>query len=216
MKMFLTIMCLLTATWARAVLTVSQTFSPGVTIPAGNPVGVAVSGNFTAASAGDRVLGISVGLNISGGYNGSLYAYLVAPNGTLVTLMNQPGASVDWFGAESSGMNITLSDTGGSSIQNVTGGYGTTLTGTYQADQTLGTFGNSSANGIWTIYFASQESGGGNAVLNSYTLNIEIIPEPVNVALVIFLVVLLVGTGFRRVARAKAGVHCCERSGETV
>ena len=132
------------------------------------------------------------------------------------TLMNQPGASVDWFGAESSGMNITLSDTGGSSIQNVTGGYGTTLTGTYQADQTLGTFNNSLANGTWEIYFASQESGGGNAVLNSYTLNIEIIPEPVNVALVIFLVVLLVGTGFRRVARAKAGVHCCERSGETV
>ena len=191
MKMILTIMCLLTATCARAVLTVSQTFSPGVTIPAGNPVGVVAAGNFTAAGAGDHVLGITVGLDISGGYNGSLCGYLVAPNGTLVRLMNKPGASVDWFGAESSGMNITLSDTGGSSIQNVTGGYGTTLTGTYQADQTLGTFGNSSANGIWTIYFTSQVSGGGNAVLNSFTLNVEVVPEPANVALVIFLAVLL-------------------------
>ncbi len=112
--------------------------------------------------------------------------------------MNQPGVSVDWFGAESSGMNITLSDTGGSSIQNVTGGYGTALTGTYQADQTLGTFNNSLANGTWEIYFASQESGGGNAVLNSFTLNIEIIPEPVNVALVSFLAAVLVWTGVRR------------------
>ena len=187
MKMILTIICLLTTTWARAGLIVSQTFSPGVTIPAGNPVGVAEAGTFTAAGAGNEVLGITVGLNISGGCNGSLYAYLVAPSGTLVTLMNQPGVSVDWFGAESSGMNITLSDTGGTSIQDVTGGYGTLLTGTYQADQTLGTFGSSSANGTWGVYFASQESGGGDAVLNSFTLNIEIIPEPVNAALGIFL-----------------------------
>ena len=211
MKMILTIMCLLAATWARATLTVSQTFSPGVTIPAGNPVGVAAAGNFTAASAGDHVLGITVGLNISGGYNGSLYAYLVAPNGTLVTLMNQPGVSVDWFGAESSGMNITLSDTGGTSIQNVTGGYGTLLTGTYQADQTLGTFNNSLANGTWGIYFASQESGGGDAVLNSFTLNIRVIPEPANVALVIFLAVLLGWTGFRRAVRCGAATPPSQR-----
>ena len=170
------------------------------------------AGNFTAANTSDHVLGITVGLNISGGYNGSLYAYLVAPNGTLVTLMNQPGVSVDWFGAESSGMNITLSDTGGSSIQNVTGGYGTTLTGTYQADQTLGTFNNSLANGTWEIYFANLRSGGGDPVLNSFTLNIDVVPEPVNVALGVFLAVLLGWMGFRRVVRAKAEVHCCERS----
>ena len=187
----------------QAVLTVSQTFSPGVTIPVGNPVGVVEAGTFTVAGAGDRVLGITVGLNISGGYNGSLYAYLVAPNGTLVTLMNQPGVSVDGFGALSSGMNITLSDTGGTSIQDVTDGYGTLLAGTYQGDQTLGTFGNSSANGTWEIYFADLRSGGGNPVLNSFTLNIEVIPEPVNVALGVFVVTLLILSGVRQAVRAK-------------
>ncbi len=201
MKTLLTSLFLLTATWAPAVLTVSQTFSPGETVPAGNPVGVSATGNFTAANTGQQVLGITVGLNISGGYNGDLYAYLVAPNGTLVTLMNQPGVSVDGFGAESSGMNITLSDTGGTSIQNVTGGYGTSLTGTYQAAQTLGTFGDSSANGTWQIYFANLASGGGDPVLNSFTLNIDVVPEPVTQALVICLALLLGWTGFRRVVR---------------
>ena len=131
-----TLTLLLAVASAQATLTVSQTFSPGVTIPAGNPVGVESTGIFTAAPAGDVVVGISVDLNISGGYNGNLAAYLVAPNGTTVMLLDQPGVSVDGFGASSSGMNVTLSDAGSTSIQNVTGGSGT-LTGIYQADQTL-------------------------------------------------------------------------------
>lgn len=140
-----------------------------------------------------------------------VYAYLVAPNGTLVTLMNEPGTSVDGFGAESSGMNITLSDTAATSIQNVTGGYGTTLTGTYQADQTLGTFDNSSANGTWRIYFADMFSDGGDPVLNSFTLNVDVVPEPVAQSLGVFLVLLLGWTGFRWAVRAKPN----KRSGES-
>ena len=131
-----------------------------------------------------------VDLNISGGYNGSLAAYLVAPNGTVVMLMSQPGVSVDGFGDSSSGMNITLSDAGSTSIQSLTGGSGT-LTGIYQADQMLGTFNNSVANGAWEIYFTDLASGGGNPVLNSFTLDIEV-PEPVLPALLAFLGLLAV------------------------
>jgi len=36
-----------------------------------------------------------VNLSVSGSYNGNLYAYLVAPNGTLVLLLNRPGS---WSG----------------------------------------------------------------------------------------------------------------------
>ena len=201
MKTTFAILLLLAATGARATLIVSQTFSPGATIPSGNPAGVAEAGNFTAAGAGDQVLSITVGLNISGGYNGNLYAYLVAPNGRLVTLMNQPGVGVDGFGAASSGMNITLSDASSTSIQSLTGGYGTSLSGTYQADQALASFGSSSANGTWEIYFANLRSGGGDPVLNSFTLNIEVVPEPVNVALGVFVVALLILSGVRRVRR---------------
>ena len=197
--MLVTMALLLAATCAQATLTwVSQTFSPGVTIPAGNPVGVEATVDFTAASAGSEVLGITVDLNISGGYNGGLAAYLVAPNGTLVMLMNQPGYGVDGFGASSSGMNITLSDAiGNPPIQSITGGSGI-LMGTYQADQTLGTFNNSVADGTWTLYFADLASGGGNPVLNSFTLDISEVPEPVNVALGIFAAFALAALAARR------------------
>ena len=201
MKALFASLCLLATACAQASLTwESQTFSPDITIPAGNPTGVEVSGNFTEAPAGYEVLGITVELNISGGYNGNLAAYLVAPNGTVVTLMNEPGVGVDGFGASSSGMDITLSDAGSTSIQSVTGGSGI-LMGTYQADQTLGTFDNSVADGTWDIYFADLRSGGGNPTLNSFTLDIAV-PEPVTLALPIFGALLLGWTGFRWAMRA--------------
>ena len=59
----------------------------------GNPVGLTIDGIVSGHPSGMTVGGLTVGLNISGGYNGSLYAYLVSPNGTLVALMNQPGMS---------------------------------------------------------------------------------------------------------------------------
>jgi subtilisin-like proprotein convertase family protein len=173
---------------ARADVIVSQTFSPDVAIPEGNPVGVVSAGDFTTSPAGEPVLAITVDLNTTGGYNGDLYAYLVAPDGTRVTLMDQPGTAVDGFGAESSGMNLTLDDNAGTSIQSVTGGAGTVLMGTFQPDETMGTFDNSAADGTWDLYFADLGSDAGSPVLNSWTLNIDVVPEPVNQALGIFLV----------------------------
>jgi hypothetical protein len=67
----------------------------------------------------------------------------------------------------------------------------------------LGTFNNSLANGTWEIYFANLRSGGGNPVLNSFTLNIEVIPEPVNAALGVFVVTLLILSEVRRAVRTR-------------
>ncbi len=48
-------------------------------------------------------------LNISGGYNGDLYAYL-SYGGALVPLLNRVGVgSGDAFGYATAGMNVTLS-----------------------------------------------------------------------------------------------------------
>ncbi len=52
-----------------------------VTIPDGNPVGAAFVGSVSDLTAGTTVGGLTVGWNTSGGYDGDLYAYLVAPNG---------------------------------------------------------------------------------------------------------------------------------------
>lgn len=171
-KIIFTLLVLLPVT-SRATWIASQTFSGGA-VPEDSPVGLVSSGNFTAASAGSSVLGVSVGLNISGGYNGNLYAYLIAPNGVRVTLMNEPGVGVDGFGASGAGMNITLQDgsVANGNIQNEVSG--AILSGTYNAAGTLGTFNGSSADGSWVLFMADLASGGGTSTLNSWTLDLMV------------------------------------------
>ena len=194
MKTILTAVLLLTATWAQATLTQSQSFSGG-TIADGNPLGTVFSGTFGQTGFNSPVLGATVGLDITGGYNGDLYAYLVAPNGTLVMLMNQPGVGVNGFGASGAGMNITLSDSGSTGIQGETSG--SVLSGTYSAAGTLGTFNNSTANGTWQLFFADLGAGGGTSTLNGWTLTLTVVPEPITWALGIFLAMLLALAGLR-------------------
>ena len=167
---------MLTSRWAEATLA-SQTFTPvDGTIWDGNPVGSAFTGHFNQTGFNSPVLGVSIGFNITGGYNGDLYAYLVAPNGTVVVLLNQPGT--DAFGSAASGFgngaanSFKLTDTGASSIQGVDGTPGQALTGSYSA---VGTFNNfvtsgASANGNWTLFFADLSSGGGTSHLTDWTL----------------------------------------------
>ncbi len=178
-----------------------ETFNSGSevgTIPDGNPVGAAFVGSVSDLTAGTTVGGLTVGLNISGGYDGDLYAYLVAPNGTLVVLLNQPGVSgANGFGASGAGMNITLQDGAGTqgSIQSVMSS--SVLSGTNNAANSLASINGSVADGNWTLYFADLSSGGGTSILNSWSLGITAVPEPVNMALTVFGVVL-VGAGIAR------------------
>jgi len=143
-------------------------------------------GTYDAAPAGSTVSSLTVSLNISGGFNGDLYAYLVSPNGTLVMLMNQPGVSLNGIGASGSGMNITLTDsfTANGSIQNVTSG--SYLTGNYNAAGSLVNFNGSQADGNWTLFFADLANGGGTSLVEGWSLNITAVPEPVNLSLAIF------------------------------
>jgi hypothetical protein len=76
------------------------------------------------------------------------------------------------------------------------------LLGTYSASGTLVDFNGAVADGPWTLYFADLSSGGGTSTLNSWSLNIEAVPEPVNVALGIF-GVLLGGLALARYHAAK-------------
>ena len=164
----------------------TETFTGiNTTIPDGSPVGVQFNGIVSDIPAGLTVGGLTVGMKISGGYNGDLYAYLVAPNGTLVVLMNQPGVSGNGFGANGAGMNITLQDgpSDHGSIQNETGD--SVLSGSYNPAGSLINFNGSVANGTWTLYFADLSNGGGTSTLNGWSLDITAVPEPVNLALVI-------------------------------
>jgi hypothetical protein len=177
-------------------------------IPDDNKSGVSSQitvGGWTPTSPID----ITVSLNVSGGYNSDLYAYL-SYNGTLVPLINRIGmSSGNPFGSSGSGLNVILSDSG---LVNIHAAGDGALSGAYRADGqnisplspagnfnanggsiTLdGTFGNMNPNGAWTLFFADVSGGGGTSTLNGWSLDITAVPEPVNVALGIFGGIVLV------------------------
>ena len=166
----------------------TETFSGvNTAIPDGNPVGVSFSETVSDVPGGSTVGGLTVDLSVSGGYNGNLYAYLVAPNGTLVMLLNQPGATIsNPFGYAGSGLNVTLSDSAAGSIQTTPETPGSVFSGTFQAAGTLGAVSGSAADGTWTLFFADEVAGGSPATLNGWSLGITAVPEPVNLTMIIF------------------------------
>ena len=177
---------MLAATGARASLYTEDFNNVNTAIPEGNPVGVAFIGSVSDAG-GSMVGDLTVTLNVSGGYNGNLFSYLVAPNGTMTVLLNQPGVTgSNPFGYSGSGLNVTLSDAGGSSIQTTTEPAGVPFTGTYQAAGSLANLYGSPADGMWTLFFADLSSGGGSSQLTSWSLDITPVPEPVGTALAVF------------------------------
>lgn len=60
-----------------------------------------------------------------------------------------------------------------------------------------GNFNGSVADGTWTLFFADLASGGGTSELNSWSLGITVVPEPINAALglfgVLFAAILIYG-----------------------
>ena len=209
----------LTASGASAAVTLSQTFdyssqaNGGYTIEAGNPVGLAVQGNFNLAQAGAHLVALSIGLNIAGGYDGDYYAYLKSPYGTTVVLLNQPGSDI--FGAPATGYgnggvnSFVLSSTAAVNIQGVDGTFGTALTGMFGAAGDLGAFGTGArpggaTDGAWTLYIDDLGSGGGSGTLQSWTLNETVIAAPEPPYVVAGLMLFAAG-----VARARA-----KRSGQ--
>ena len=180
--------------------------SAGLLIPDGSPVGVTSVLPFTANTTGYQMIDVTVGLNISGGYNGNLYAYLVSPNGTLVVLMDRPGPGP--FGGMGSGLNnVTLDASAGTSIQNAAETPGVALTGvlnTYAGNgNSLNSIAapggnNGTGNGNWTLFFADLTRGGGQAYLDSWTLNLTVVPEPVTLSLGLFVAMLTALVGIKR------------------
>jgi hypothetical protein len=162
----------------------SGTISPGVVIPDNSPYG-GVSFGFNFTATGLSIGAVTLALNMSGGYNGDMYGYL-QHNGTLIELFNPSSFSAN--GASGSTLNLTLSSGSATALSTATAA---NLAGglTYAASGGLNNFANTDPAGLWTLYFADQ--GPGDVMtLNSFDLSITPVPEPVNVALVIF------GVGF--------------------
>ena len=130
-------------------------------------------------------------LNISGAnrfnFNADLYAYLSHTyngNTVTVTLMNTPD------GLTGTGMNITLSDTGiNGNIQDAVSD--TSLSGTYipsGGSMAFQGYNGMNPNGNWTLFIADiyGEYRATSQTLTSWSLTLDVVPEPVNVALGVF------------------------------
>jgi hypothetical protein len=158
---------------------------------------------------------VNVTINVSGGFNGDLYAYL-SYNGILVPLVNRVGTTtspLNPFGFSTAGFNNVTLDDAASANGNIHGVLSPTSGYSYQPDSgvaSLANFNSSNPNGTWTIFFSDMASGGGSSpsTLVSWSLDITAVPEPVNVALGIFGGVCLVVMVARN-RRVRARVQRC-------
>jgi subtilisin-like proprotein convertase family protein len=201
-KLMMTALVAGTMLWAGAAQ--AQTFDTNFTIsvnqviPDNDPNGLASVTNLTLQ--GFAVTGVTVGLNISGGYNGDLYAYLAGPGGFAV-LLNRVGVSntASALGYGDAGFNVTFSSAGANNIQyyqGYTNPAGGVVFGTWQPEgvninpqsvpsaflgatrtATLASFNGTTPNGQWELFLADV-SPGSQSTLVSWNLDIATVPEP--------------------------------------
>ena len=180
----------------------SETFNSGFlnggAIPDGSLNGWNDTRTVTGASGSWNINDVQVTLDLSGGYNGDLYAYLAHDNGFAV-LLNRVGvgsAQGDGFGYANAGMNITLSSAGANGNIHWYGG-ANIPTGSYQPDgraidplspaslfdtadprADFRTFIGEDPNGKWTLFLADVSAGGGESALLGWSLTVGAIPVP--------------------------------------
>ena len=177
---------------ADFVQTFSTGFQNGGVIPDGRLTGWSDTHNLSGApvSIGD----VTVTLNLSGGWNGDLYAYLVHSSGFAVLLNRVGRTTADGPGFGTAGMNVTLNDAAvlgniHSVSAPVAGGIyqpdgrnidprspGGTLAGTTPT-ALLSSFNRQNANGNWTLFIADV-SGGDVSKVTSWSLDIAAVAEP--------------------------------------
>ena len=194
-----------TALWSATAWAQSETnftFAVNQTVPDNNVIGLTLSTNLTVL--GGSIGTVTVTLDLSGGFNGDLYAYLAGPGGQLSVLLNRVGVSntASQFGYSDGGMNVTFSDAGANNIHyyQTVPGYslnGTTwqpdgrnldpqsnpnLIGAASPSTPLSLFTGTNPNGTWTL-FLSDVSAGAQSTLLSWDLDITTVPEPSTLAL---------------------------------
>jgi len=168
-------------------------------IPDGNANGYFTTINVESA---ETIHSLTVSFDVTGGNTGDLYAYLTRDGGGFAVLLNRVGkTSSTPFGYCDSAFTVTLSDAAATDIHAYSSG-GPAVVGSYQPDgrnvdplvvldtdsrgAMLSSFNNYSAAGVWTLFFADMAGGNQQSTLESWSLEINAVPEPVNVALGVF------------------------------
>jgi len=154
----------------------SVTFGNGGVVPDNNYSGWSDSRNITTPAG--TLQSVAVNLQLTGGWNGDLFAYLVNSAGGYSVLLNQVGPAP--YGYGDAGMNVTLAsvDTFGPRQGYIdTYGGGFIPTGVWNPDgaANLGSF--TSGSGTWSLFIADQ-SGGGVTTVQSWGLQMDIVAVP--------------------------------------
>jgi len=224
LKLVAFISALLTVVGANAQILATNSYFQAVNtdILDDNPNGIFSTINVSGLYG--SIAGISVTLDVAGGYNGDLYGFLVNSNGgTFAVLLNRVGVqSGDAFGYGDAGFHVTFADTATNDIhfyQNVsyTLDADGALTGTWAADgrnidpgtnaavlgstvrtALLDSFWGTNPNGEWTLFLADF-SGGYQSTWQDWQLDIVTVPEPaVGRLLVAFGLLAAIGWKWRR------------------
>ena len=176
---------------SAAVTTADFSWSVSTAIPDNNSSGLVSTKMITVDIA--SIDYITVSLEIEGGWNGDYYAYLQHDTGFSV-LLNRPGrTAAKPAGSASSGMSITIGDTGildTHSFPNsgvITGSWqpdGRAIDPSLVLDSTVRTallsdFSGINPNGTWTLFVADLATGD-QGTLTSWGITItgEAVPEP--------------------------------------
>ena len=201
-------LCLSTTAFAQANFTVTTNYTVNQAIPDNDINGVSFTRNLSSPVFNfnpSNILDLNVTLNITGDFNGDLYAYITHGSGFAV-LLNRVGRTAsnpDGYGDD--GFNIRLDDQAGSTRDVHTyrltlGGAlpnGTQLTGSWLPDgrnvsplntldtdartALLNSFNGLDPNGSYTLFIADL-SPGGNSTIVSWGLEVTI-PEPGTIGL---------------------------------
>ncbi|MGB7769566.1 MAG: PEP-CTERM sorting domain-containing protein [Verrucomicrobiia bacterium] len=185
---------------AVAQINYNFTFPVNAAVPDGDPSGLALNDNLTGMEG--AISSLAVSLNISGGFNGDLYAYLAGPNGGFAVLLNRTGVtSGNSFGYADTGFDVTFTTSATNNIhfyQNLSydlNGNGQ-LTGAWQPDgraidplsslslfdttsptALLDSFDDTNPDGTWTLFVADLSNGGESELVN-WDLDITTVPKP--------------------------------------
>ena len=185
MKRILTLAAVTTALAANATLYTTNwngSFANGGVVPDNYFSGWADTRTVAAIPAG-TFTSLAVNLQLAGGWNGDLYAYLVHSSGFTV-LLDRVGTGVSGlssYGYGDAGMNVTLVASG-TSIHQYGGNstFSSTPAGSWMTDNTsgsLGSFLSTNPNGTWSLFVADL-SGGGVTTIQSWGLQMDIVAVP--------------------------------------
>jgi subtilisin-like proprotein convertase family protein len=153
---------------------VNATLANSGVVPDANYSGWTDTRTVATAPAGTLV-GVAVTLNISGGWNGDLFAYLANGAGYTV-LLDHIGTGT--YGNAGSGFNVTFSDSGAADLGTYMGNGSSPITGAWQPDGAgFASFVGLNPNSTWTLFIADT-SGGSISTVQSWGLEMNIVAVP--------------------------------------